>query len=350
MTDSPKATPSDIIGQLTSMVGQRKSNSTTPIPTRPVPSPSRPAPLDESELRLVELPAERRREPNRPRPGTAPRERAASPSGLHSAPASDRAETIGAEPAPPAVGEGTASAARQRLMLLTRDQIISLPDQPRTSQNVKVRLGELADSIAKIGLRVPLQGRWDATVEKYQVFDGHRRLMALDQLIPSRPDLGENIPMLVLADSEVAAWQTLDDHERMFLLSLVVNTVREDLSKADRGRAYKSFIDKFGVEGTARLLGISRVSVWRNLKAARDSDQHTQRGETFGQPAWLPKYWVRTARSVLKLSAERWEPQQREATSRWLRAVARAMERGDAKLPPFPTAADPGEVASYGAD
>ncbi|EQD49407.1 hypothetical protein B1A_13690, partial [mine drainage metagenome] len=219
---------------------------------------------------------------------------------------------------------------------LTRDQIIALSGQPRTSGNVKVHIGDLVDSIAKIGLRVPLQGKWDEAAGKYQLFDGHRRLLALDQLIPTRPDLGENIPMVVLADEEVEAWQNLEEHERLFLLSMVVNTVREDLNKADRGRAYESLVAKFGVEGTARLLGISTVSVWKGRKAAKDADQHTQRGETFDQPKWVPKYSVRMVKSVLKLSFDRWEAPQREVMSKWLRSVARAVERGEPKLPAFP--------------
>lgn len=338
MSENTSTKPADAISQLTSIIAQRRPVKSIPIPPRPVPTPSTAVPLDNPDIDLVEVVPAPRREGKPPRPRARAEESGDVPSDKTPAaatPQSAAAPTVkGSTTSTPT--ESAAPPGTPRLVLLSRDQIISLPDQPRTSGNVKVRLGDLVASIAQIGLRVPLQGKWDAVTEKYQLFDGHRRLLALDQLIPTRPDLGEKIPMLVLADDELEAWRTLDDHERMFILSLVVNTVREDLNKADRGRAYETLIAKFGVAGTAQLLGITRKTVYRHTKAAKDAAQHTQRGETLGQPAWLPKYWVRIARSQVKLAADRFEPSQREVASKWLRSVARAVERGEAKLPPFP--------------
>lgn len=348
MSETTPAKPSDVIGQLTAVIAQRKPIKSIPIPPRPVPTPSNAEPLENPEIDLVEVRRAPRREGVPPHSFTKTAKVAPTSSANAVEAASPMPDTATApKPGPVTVpgAEGT-DVGRQRLVHLTRDQIIVLPDQPRTSGNVKVHLGDLAESIAKIGLRVPLQGRWDEATGKYQLFDGHRRLLALDQIIPTRPDLGESIPMLVLADEEVEAWQTLEDHERMFILSLVVNTVREDLSKADRGRAYESFVRKYGLESTSRMLGISKVSIWKGRKAARDADQHTQRGETFDQPTWVPKYSVRTVKSVLKLSADRWEPTQREVMSKWLRAVARSIERGEAKLPTFPISGSHDETAS----
>lgn len=340
MSERANTKPADVIGQLTSIVAQRRPSKSIPIPPRPTPTPSTAVPLDDPDIDLVEVVPAPRREgmPPRPRPkaegpSDAPSDKTPEAAALRSAPAPTVNGRTTTTPS-----EGAASPAGiPRLVLLSRDQIITLPDQPRTSENTKVRLGDLATSIAQIGLRVPLQGKWDAVTGKYQLFDGHRRLLALDQLIPRRPDLGKNIPMLVLGDEELEAWRALDEHERMFLLSFVVNTVREDINKADRGRAYETLIAKFGVGGTAQLLGITTRSVQRHMSAAKNADQHIKSGETLGQPAWLPKYWVRMARSQVKLAADRFEPSQREAASKWLRSVARAVERGEAKLPPFPT-------------
>lgn len=224
-----------------------------------------------------------------------------------------------------------------RFRMLARDEIITLPDQPRSSANVRTNLQELVDSIASLGIQTPLQVWWNPEARHYQVYDGHRRLAALDELAMQRPELHRQIPAVILTSEQMNTLLEIPEDDRLFVLSLTINATRSDLPKADRGRAYRRLIDKFGVSGTARICGVSRQAIHKTLRAAEDADRHQEYSiAPIDRPAWTQKQWFTVAESMVK-HATRLDTRQRQSTADWLRRLADSVQSGDTRVPQFET-------------
>lgn len=223
----------------------------------------------------------------------------------------------------------------ERFRYFDRSELVGLPDQPRSDSNVHTNLNELIDSIEALGVQTPLQVSWNASLGKYQVYDGHRRLAAIDELAVRNRSIASRIPAVILTPDQLDAMREIPSEDKLFVLSLTVNATRADLPRADRGRAYQRLIERFGVTGAARICGVSRQTIHKTLRAAEDADEHRERRSIqIDRPAWTQKQWFLAAESMVKQST-RAESSQRTLTAMWLRRLADAVEKGQASVPAF---------------
>jgi ParB family chromosome partitioning protein len=122
--------------------------------------------------------------------------------------------------------------------------------QPRTHFNDEA-LQELAGSIREVGILQPLVVR--------PVSDGHYELIAGERRLRAAKLAGlTKVPVVVRAAGEMA----------MLEIALIENLQREDISAVESARAYKRFIDEFGLtqEAVADKVGKSRVAVANTLR------------------------------------------------------------------------------------
>ena len=142
-----------------------------------------------------------------------------------------------AEPKGGSGGTPLAGAFRVEIGQLSPD-----PGQPRRAHDDDgaERLEALAQAIKTHGILQPLVARREGMIgglPHYRVISGHRRLAAAAMAGQ------ETLPVIVRQDAP----------KDIFLLQLIENLHREDLSPLDEGLAYKALLDRDGV--TARDLG-----------------------------------------------------------------------------------------------
>ena len=123
------------------------------------------------------------------------------------------------------------------------------PNQPRVHFDEE-SLGELADSIAQLGLLQPILVRRDA--EGYQLIAGERRWRAA-----RRAGL-TTVPAVVRVSDDVNAVEE----------ALVENLHREDLTALEEAAAYLQLIEEFELthDDVAKRIGKSRSSVTNTLR------------------------------------------------------------------------------------
>jgi ParB/RepB/Spo0J family partition protein len=224
---------------------------------------------------------------------------------------------------------------RDHFRYLDRSELTTLPDQPRSQANVRTHLQDLVESIRSLGIQTPLQVWWNPELQQYQVYDGHRRLAAIDELSIQNPNIARHIPVVILTREQTTALKDVPDSDRLFVLSLTINATRADLSKADRGRAYRRLLEQFGGTGAARLCGVSRQAIYKAIQAAEDADRHQLNDNApYDRPAWTQKQWFVAAEAMVKQST-RLEVEQRTMTADWLRRLAEAIVNGSARVPEF---------------
>jgi len=148
-----------------------------------------------------------------------------------------------AEPRGGSGGTPLAGAFRVEIGQLSPD-----PDQPRRAHDDDgaERLEALAQSIKTHGILQPLVARREGSLgglPHYRVISGHRRLAAAAMAGQ------ETLPVIVRQDAP----------KDIFLLQLIENLHREDLSPLDEGLAYKALLDRDGASARdlGRRLGIS---------------------------------------------------------------------------------------------
>lgn len=116
---------------------------------------------------------------------------------------------------------------------LNISDIISPTNQLRSTMN---NLGELAESIKKIGLLQPIIVRTNSS-ENFEIVAGNRRLNACKKLGRRR------IPCHIVE---------LDD-KKAFEVSIIENVQRNTLNPIDEGLAFKKYVNDFGWGGVSEL-------------------------------------------------------------------------------------------------
>lgn len=118
------------------------------------------------------------------------------------------------------------SHAGEEITELSLDLISPNPEQPRTDID-ETALGELADSIKKVGLLQPIIVR--ALGEGYQIIAGERRWRAC------RLAGLEKAPVRILSTSETESLE----------IALIENLQREDLNAIEEARGYRKLLSEF---------------------------------------------------------------------------------------------------------
>jgi ParB family chromosome partitioning protein len=138
---------------------------------------------------------------------------------------------------------------KKSLLNISIDSIIPNPYQPRTTWNNE-ELSDLAESIKVNGLLQPIVARPAGT--GYEVIAGERRLRAAQQA--------------GLSEISVMVRDASDDE--MLALALVENIHRSDLNPIERARAYKKFVESFGLTQSeaAERLGQDRSVIANYLR------------------------------------------------------------------------------------
>ena len=140
-----------------------------------------------------------------------------------------------------------------RVVQVPVDRIRPNRHQPRAKID-PVRLGELAESIARHGLLQPVVVSESPAVDGvgYELIAGERRWRAA-QMAGLR-----TVPALVMS---------VDEHSRLEL-ALVENLQREDLNAMERARAYVRLAEDFGLshEEIASAVGKSRSAVANTIR------------------------------------------------------------------------------------
>lgn len=154
-------------------------------------------------------------------------------------------------PAAPVVGvqENSAADSRERVRLLSLDQIRPCPLQPRKDFPGEA-LQELADSIKAQGIIQPLIVR---------TRDGHFELIAGERRWRAAQLAGiKEVPVIV---------READDRS-VLELALIENLQRENLNPIEEARGYAELIEKFQLrqEDAAARVGKSRVVVANALR------------------------------------------------------------------------------------
>ncbi|MBN1945072.1 MAG: ParB/RepB/Spo0J family partition protein [Bradymonadales bacterium] len=139
--------------------------------------------------------------------------------------------------------------SQRKLFFCPIDAIDSSLDQPRSTVNPQT-LSELAESIRQSGVLQPVLLRRDG--ERYQVVAGERRWRAAKMAGLDR------IPALV---------KEMDEQER-FVLALIENIQREDLTPLEEALAYRRLIDEHGYtqQTLAERVGKARSTIANALR------------------------------------------------------------------------------------
>lgn len=163
------------------------------------------------------------------------------------------------------------------------------PDQPRREFD-EARLQELAESLRQHGQLQPIRVRWDSKAAVYRIVAGERRWRA--SRLAGRP----TIDAIVVDDSTSL--------ESIRVEQIVENLQRDDLSKTDTARAYKTLMESWGITARelASRLGVSESTVSRGLGVLKLSEDERKRVDA-GEVA-VSKAVVKTPR---KKKAKRFE-------------------------------------------
>ena len=146
--------------------------------------------------------------------------------------------------------DGTAAVANVGdLTMIPVDQVVPNPNQPRVHFD-EAALGDLADSIAQIGVLQPVLVR--RVDDGFQLIAGERRWRAA-----RRAGLTE-IPAIVRDSDDVAAVEE----------ALVENLHRADLTALEEAAAYLQLIEDFHLthDDVAKRVGKSRSAVTNTLR------------------------------------------------------------------------------------
>jgi ParB family chromosome partitioning protein len=119
-----------------------------------------------------------------------------------------------------------ASHTSEEVTELAIDMIAPNPEQPRTDMDEEA-IGELADSISKVGLLQPIIVR--AHGEGYQIIAGERRWRA------ARVAGLDRVPVRVLSTT---ATESLE-------LALIENLQRQDLNSIEEARGYRKLLSEY---------------------------------------------------------------------------------------------------------
>jgi ParB/RepB/Spo0J family partition protein len=133
------------------------------------------------------------------------------------------------------------------------------PDQPRR-QFDEARLDELAVSLKDHGQLQPIRVRWDAKASIYRIVAGERRYRAAKKAgLPS-------LDAIVVDDATTL--------EAIRVEQVVENLQREDLTKSDTARAYRSLMETWGITARelAGRLGVSESTISRGLGVLKLSE------------------------------------------------------------------------------
>lgn len=138
------------------------------------------------------------------------------------------------------------------------------PEQPRREFD-EARLEELAASLRQHGQLQPIRVRWDSKAAVYRIVAGERRWRA--SRIAGRP----TIDAIVVDDSTSL--------EAIRVEQIVENLQRDDLSKTDTARAYKTLMESWGITARelAARLGVSESTVSRGLGVLKLSEEERKR-------------------------------------------------------------------------
>lgn len=133
------------------------------------------------------------------------------------------------------------------------------PDQPRRIFD-DAKLEELAASLRQHGQLQPIRVRWDSKATVYRIVAGERRWRA------SKLAGRETIDAIIVDDATSL--------ETVRIEQVVENLQRDDLTKSDTARAYKTLMDSWGITARelAGRLGVSESTVSRGLAVLKLSD------------------------------------------------------------------------------
>jgi len=237
----------------------------------------------------------------------------------------------------PPPGQTRNGGLHAELTYLDREDILGSPiAQPREPHHVHQDLQDLVSSIETHGLLDPIKVHWDEEAAKYRVIDGHRRLAAIDQIALTNPTVHHEIKSVALHADHLTVVTGLKPTDRWLVLAMALNAQRKDLTGAERGRVYLHLRAQLGtMEAVAKVCGVTTRTIYRAIQYAVDANRKLdEKNPAPSLPAWAQKRWITSAQGLLRAGA-RLETDQREATSRWLHSVARAVQRGQTVLPPF---------------
>lgn len=144
--------------------------------------------------------------------------------------------------------------ARPVLVMLSLDALSANPGQPRKEFSGD-ELADLAESINQVGLLQPILARPLSQEGTYQIVAGERRARAAR--------------LAGLTDVPVLVWDS--DEKHAFLLAVVENTSRADLTPLEEAAAYQVLEDDLGLthEQIASRVGRSRQHVGNMLRLLR---------------------------------------------------------------------------------
>jgi ParB family chromosome partitioning protein len=134
------------------------------------------------------------------------------------------------------------------------------PDQPRRDFD-EARLVELASSLKQHGQLQPIRVRWDSKATVWRIVAGERRWRA------SKLAGRGTIDAIVVDDSTSL--------EAVRIEQVVENLQRDDLTKSDTARAYRTLMETWGVTARdlAARLGVSESTISRGLAVLKLSDE-----------------------------------------------------------------------------
>jgi ParB family transcriptional regulator, chromosome partitioning protein len=187
----------------------------------------------------------------------------------------------------------------------TKLPVSALQPSPRNPRRRLDSVDELADSIREYGLLQPIVVR--STDDGYQVVAGHRRLEAVRSLG------WETVPAVV---------QAADD-SRAYLLSLIENLQREDLTPRDESSALEELVREHGwsTRQVAAAVKRSQAYVSKRLRVFED--------RVLAPLVLENRLSVTVAEELLPAPPERREAlAEQAADEQWDLATARAAVRG----------------------
>jgi ParB family chromosome partitioning protein len=131
--------------------------------------------------------------------------------------------------------------------------------QPRKNMDAE-KLSELTQSIRVHGLAQPIVVSYDPAANSYELIAGERRFRACQLAGLSHIDAVIKTPR--------------DDKERL-ALTVTENIQREDFNAIDTAKAYKKFIDNYGVsrEQLCQFLGKSKSTISNTLRLLELPDE-----------------------------------------------------------------------------
>jgi len=153
-----------------------------------------------------------------------------------------------AAPAGPAVGTAALASAK----VIPVDRIVADPSQPRR-QFDDDEMQYLSGSLRSLGQTDPVKVRWDAAQDRYVLIDGERRWRAA-------PMAGLTTLTAIVDNRDMTGGRLLE-------LQVVENAVRQDITPAEAGKAYKTLMAVWGCtqQQLAARLNVSQSRVSRAL-------------------------------------------------------------------------------------